>query len=302
MTKAIGIDLGGTHIKAVLLNENGDILKQFRRATNDTSEGNWKQEVKQIAEEMRTLTGVDARVVGLSAPGLANPENDRIILMPGRLQGLEHFDWNDFLQCNTWVLNDAHAALMAEAQLGAGKGYKDIILLTLGTGIGGGVYLDGKLQQGLLNRAGHLGHITLNADSDWPDITGMPGSLEDAIGNASIQQRSFGKYKSTHALVADYKKGETLATYIWLHSIKRLSVALSSFINILSPQIIVLGGGISTAGDALFGPLREFMKIFEWQHSATFTPIAPAVFDEYSGAVGAAVFAQQKTQVSKLTI
>lgn len=294
MTKTIGIDLGGTHIKAVLLNEKGDVLKQLQRATNDTKDGDWKQEIQLVLQAMKVAAHEDRVTVGLSAPGLANPQNNRIVLMPGRLQGLENFEWSDFLKCSTWVLNDAHAALVAEAKLGAGKGYKDIILLTLGTGIGGAVYLDGKLHQGLLNRAGHLGHVTLNADSDAADITGMPASLEDAIGNASIQQRSSGKYHSTSALVQDYQKGNTFATYVWLHSIKRLSVALSSFINILSPQVIILGGGIAEAGDQLFAPLKEFMKLYEWQHSDTYTPIVPAVFDEFSGAVGAAVFAQQK--------
>lgn len=295
MTQSIGIDLGGTRIKAVLLDHDGHMLHSVQRTTNDNSQGDWKAEVLSLAREMQSLASTAHTPIGLSAPGLTNATNDRIVLMPGRLQGLEHFEWSSYLESNTWVLNDAHAALMGEALLGAGKGHKNIILLTLGTGVGGAVMIEGKLHQGLLNRAGHLGHITLNADSDELDITGMPASLEDAIGNASIQKRSFGKYKRTDALVADYQKGDVLATYIWLHSVKRLAVGVGSLINVLSPDLIVIGGGIATVGEALFGPLREFMKLFEWQHSNTLTPISPAVFYEYSGAVGAAVFAQQQS-------
>jgi glucokinase len=216
--------------------------------------------------------------------------------MPGRLAGLEQFVWSDFLERPTWVLNDAHAALIAETSFGAGKGYADVLMLTLGTGVGGGVMIGGELHQGLLNRAGHVGHVSLNADSDARDITNMPASLEDAIGDCSIEQRSFGRFTSTHDLLEAVRCGDRLAVYTWLHSVKKLATALCSFINMLSPEIIILGGGISRAGKELFEPLAEFMNIFEWQHSDTRTPVVPAVFDEYSGAAGAAGFALRKNQ------
>ncbi len=77
------------------------------------------------------------------------------------------------------------------------QGYKDIILLTLGTGVGGGIMINGALHQGLLNRAGHLGHVTQNADSDFFDVTNMPASLEEVMGDCSIGRRTLGKYTST---------------------------------------------------------------------------------------------------------
>lgn len=294
--KAIGIDLGATNIKGVLVDTNGHILKALQLQTNEKDELHWKKSIKTLVQTLQENHELHGIPVGLSAPGLAGKNNDRIVLMPGRLAGLEQFVWSDFLGTPTWVLNDAHAALMAEAAFGAGKGYSDILMLTLGTGVGGGVMIKGELHQGLLNRAGHIGHISLNADSDTRDITNIPGSLEDVIGDCSIEQRSFGRFKSTADLLIASKNGDQPALYTWLHSVKKLAVALCSLINILSPEIIILGGGISRAGKDLFEPLAAFMDIFEWQHSDTRTPVVPAVFDEYSGAAGAAGFALKQSQ------
>lgn len=295
MQKAIGIDLGGTNIKAVLIDEKGSILETMQLQTNENNTNNWKQGITDVLKTLLQKANLPILPVGLSAPGLAAEDNSCIVLMPGRLEGLENFAWRNYLNKPTWVLNDAHAALMAEANFGAGKGYKNIIMLTLGTGVGGGVMINGDLHQGLLSRAGHFGHVMLNADSDSRDVTNMPASLEDAIGDCTIQQRSFGKFNSTYDLLQAYKKGDTLATYIWLQSVKKLAISLSAFINIISPDIIIIGGGIAHAGNHLFEPLNEFMNIFEWHHSGVRTPIVQAMFDEYSGAVGAAGFALHKS-------
>ncbi|MCC7523917.1 MAG: ROK family protein [Chitinophagaceae bacterium] len=295
---AIGIDIGGTQVKGVLINENGTILHCVQRETRQQDNSQWKNRVAEVWQLLQAISGSSAVPLGIAAPGLASEGNKSITLMPGRLQGLENFIWSDFLHTPTRVLNDAHAALIAEAGFGAGKGFRHILLLTLGTGVGGGMMIDGHLHQGMLNRAGHLGHVTLDADNDTLDITLMPASLEDAIGDCTIQQRSFGKFKSTYDLIQAYKAEETLASFVWLHSVKRLSVALCSFINMVSPEIIILGGGISLAGDALFKPLNTFMDIFEWRIANQRTPVLPTVLNEYSGAVGAAVFAMQSPSIS----
>ena len=253
--QSIGIDMGGTNIKGVLINDKGDILHEIQCKTKEKEAVYWKGAIADMLHSLQQKSSGKNAPVGLSAPGLAGSNNDCIKLMPGRLEGLENFVWADYLKTQTWVLNDAHAALMAEAKFGAGKGCGNVILLTLGTGVGGGIMINGELHQGLLNRAGHMGHVMLNADSDGCDVTNMPASLEDAIGNCTIEQRSFGKFSSTYELVQAYKDGDTFATYVWLHSVKRLAVALCSFINILSPDIIILGGGIAQSGDDLFKPL-----------------------------------------------
>ncbi len=293
--QAIGIDIGSTNIKGVLFDENGTLIHEVSCETNEKESVRWKKTIAELFLKLKEKADVKDIPVGLCAPGLAAANNDSIVLMPGRLSGLEHFIWSEWFKTPTWVINDAHAALMAEAKFGAGKGYDDIIMLTLGTGVGGGIMIKGALHQGLLSRAGHLGHITMNADCDDTDITQMPASLEDAIGNSTIAKRSMGRYSSTLQLVEAYKTGDTFASYIWLHSIKRLAIGLCNFINIISPQLIILGGGIAQAGTDLFQPLDDFMDIFEWRYANTRTPVVQASFDEYSGAAGAAAFAMHKS-------
>lgn len=296
MSQAIGIDLGGTRIKGVLIDTTtGTVRHQLITPTGDGSTGdgdnaNWKQAVADTAQALSQQATEPVQGIGFSAPGLPTPDNTAIACMPGRLQGLEGFDWSAYLGKPVRVLNDAHAALMAEARFGALKGVQHGLMLTLGTGVGGGLLLNGHLYQGFFQMAGHLGHITVDADSVHPDITNMPGSLEEAIGNVTVGRRSFGRYKSTHELVDGYRQGEPLATQVWLTSIRQLAVSLASLANAFSPEIIVLGGGIMQADRALLDPLQPFFDLFEWRPAGKKTTIRKAHFEDWAGAIGAAAF------------
>jgi glucokinase len=294
MKVAIGIDLGGTNVKGILLNENGDIILQHSIPTVDDPDGKWRENVLQMVEYLKLNTKDQIEIIGLSAPGLANDENTCIAHLPNRLQGLENFQWSKYLKIKTYVLNDAHAALMAEAKYGAIKGYKNAILLTLGTGIGGGILINGELYQGMSQMAGHLGHMCLNNGDDEQSILGMPGSLEYAFGNYSIKRRSRKKYNSIEQLVAAFEKGETFATWLWLDSVRNLGLAVASLINALSPEIIVLSGGITNANNLLFNHLNEFVKLYEFTPKGKTTPIVKAYFQDIAGAIGAAGFAFDK--------
>ncbi|MEZ0607089.1 ROK family protein [Fibrella sp. WM1] len=291
MEQAIGIDLGGTRIKGVLINpDTGKVIHQLVTPTGDANGANWQTAVAETAQALTRLAVEPVDGIGLSAPGLPTPDNRAIACMPGRLLGLEGFDWSAFLEKPVRVLNDAHAALMAEARFGALSGIQHGLVLTLGTGVGGGLLLNGQLYQGFFQMAGHLGHITLNADSGQIDITNVPGSLEDAIGNVTVGKRSFGRYTSTHELVAAYQQGEPLATQVWLTSVRHLAVAIASLANAFSPEVVVLGGGIMQAGAALLTPLDTFMDLFEWRPAGKKTVIRKAHFEDWAGAIGAAAF------------
>lgn len=288
---SIGIDLGCTNIKGVLLDEQGNILHQRREETNEQDDQHWKQAVSAMIKALENIADFKVKAIGLSAPGLANKYNTSIAFMPGRLPGLENFNWSSYTGKKIYVLNDAHAALMAEATYGSAKGMKHVVLLTLGTGVGGGILIDGKLYQGLSQMAGHLGHVTVDADNPMLDVTNMPGSIEDAIGNLNITQRSRGKYSTTFELVEAYKQGDTFATWLWLSSVRKLAITIASLINVLSPEVIILGGGISLAGDTLMKPLDDFLAEYEWRPGGKSTPLVPAHFSDLAGAVGAASFA-----------
>jgi glucokinase len=286
---AIGIDLGGTRIKTVVVDGKGGLLYQEYTPTNDGYE-NWKQSVHGCIRQARSVIGVDDFVVGISAPGIPDEKNSVIEFMPGRLNGLENFNWSHFLETKTWVLNDAVAALMAEATLGSARARRNAVMLTLGTGVGGAILIDGKPYQGNFQKAGHIGHISLNCE-DNIDITGMPGSLEDAIGNCTIQKRSLGVFKDTHALLDAYRKGDHFAQWVWLTSIRKLAIAIASISNMLSPECVILGGGITEAGDDLSKPLERFLELYEWRPGGNKVEIVKAQFNDMAGAIGAACFA-----------
>jgi glucokinase len=289
----IGIDLGGTRIKGILINEKGVIIEQSYQPTNDKT-GGWKEAIKRTVEDLKNKSPEPIRGVALSAPGLPNEKNSAIAYYPDRLQGLENFEWGPFLGEDAYVLNDAHAAIMAELGFGAAKGKRNVIMLTLGTGVGGGVVIDGKLYQGLHQKAGHIGHSTVDSTDFSRSILGMPGSIEEAIGNYSVEKRTLGVYKSTYDLTQAYRKGETWATYHWLTSIQKLATILASLTNILSPDMIILGGGIAEANEDLFAPLSRFMEFYEFKGSGEGTPIVKAHHGDLAGAMGAATFVMMK--------
>lgn len=287
MNQALGIDLGGSSIKAVVVSAEGQVVSREVVPFEDDARMDWAAKISAIANELKR-TSKEARI-GISAPGLAARDGRSIAVMPGRLKGLAGLDWTKHLQSTTPVpvLNDAQAALLGEVWVGAGKAMTNVIMLTLGTGVGGAAMVDGRLLHGHIGRAGHLGHISLDPDGD-PDVTGTPGSLEVAIGNYTIQERSNGRFKTTHDLVAAHLKRDPEATAIWLKSVQALAAAITSFINILDPEAVIIGGGIAQSGEALFGPLQKYLDVMEWRPGGQRTKIVPAKLGEFAGAIGAA--------------
>jgi glucokinase len=293
MELAIGIDLGGTRIKAVVVDASGNILHQHYTDTNDSDGAIWKKVVADTTNQLMVKMNGKRAVVGISAPGLPNETNEAIATMPGRMQGLENFHWTEFLKCPAYVLNDAVAAMMAESKFGAAKGKKHVVMLTLGTGVGGAILIDGKPYQGAFHKAGHIGHMVIDDEGDC-DVTGMPGSLEDCIGNCTIQKRSGGKFSSTHELLSAYRNKDSFAKEVWLKSVKQLAIGLASITNILSPETIVLGGGITESGKDLFEPLLGYMEQYEWRAGGHKVEIVKATFGDLAGAIGAACFAMTR--------
>jgi glucokinase len=289
---AIGIDLGGTNVKAVLITHQGEVLaKEIVPITN----ADWRGAVHEAFTKIRS-SKLTFSCIGLAAPGLPDNQNKQINYMPGRLDGLERFNWSEFLNHNIHVLNDAHAALLAEVNFGVAKGVKNVVMLTLGTGVGGAILINGQLYQGVNQRAGSIGDMSLNSESEEIGFLQVPGTLEDAMGNDTVLRRSNYHFKTTRELVDAYAQGNEMAKEVWLKSVKKLAVGLCSLINILAPQLIVLGGGISQSDDRLFKPLTEFMNQYEWRPDKYATPIVKAKFNEFAGAIGAACFAFDRSR------
>ena len=296
----IGIDLGGTRIKGAAFElSNGDLIFEETAPTRD---GEVFEGFPAFVEEIRGLvSGFEARdsrrsaVIGLSSPGLADATASRIVAMPGRLEGLEGLDWPETLGRPVAVINDAHAALMGEIWQGAAAGVKDVILLTLGTGVGGAIVTGGRLLRGHFGKAGHLGHSSLDIEGK-PDICGMPGTLEDMIGNHNVSERTGGRYGSTAELVKAVRSGEEVAKEAWGRSLRALGVSVASLVNILDPELILIGGGISEAWGQIEVPLKDWMDEFEWRPGGGQVEIRRARLGPMAGAYGAAYFAMQRSE------
>src|ERR1051326_6071066 len=208
-TYALGIDLGGSSIKTIAVTPAGQVLSRHNVDFDPSRKMDWAEKILALVRETSRQHGAPPGSMGLSAPGLAAADGRSIACMPERLQGLEGLDWTVYLEAPALVpvLNDAHAALLGEAWAGAARGFQNVIMLTLGTGVGGAAMVDGRLLRGHIGRAGHLGHSSLDPDGP-PDCAGTPGSLEVAIGNCTIQDRSGGRFHTTHELIAAHLKGD----------------------------------------------------------------------------------------------
>lgn len=289
MDYSLGIDLGGSSVKTVAVTPEGRTLDQSNREFDAEAGMDWARTIAAGAEELQAGRGEPAACMGLSAPGLAARDGRSIAHMPGRLQGLEGLDWTRHLKARqpVPVLNDAQAALLGEAWLGAARGFENVIMLTLGTGVGGAAMVDGHLLRGQIGRAGHLGHTCLDMHGP-PDVCGTPGSLEVAMGNCTIRERTGGRFGSTHELVAAHLAGDRQATEVWDRSIRALACAVVSFINLFDPEAVIIGGGIARAGQALFEPLQREVATMEWRPGGHAARLLPAQLGELAGAYGAA--------------
>lgn len=284
----LGIDLGGTSAKGVALTNDGSPRAIATTAFDLRKPMAFAEAVRATVRDLETRLGAPADRIGLSAPGLAARDGRSIRFMPGRLEGLVGFDWAGHLNRPVVpVLNDAQAALLGEVWQGAARGARDVFLLTLGTGVGGAAMVDGHLLRGHGGKAGHLGHITLDPEGPL-DVTRIPGSLEDAIGNHNIAARTGGRFTTTHDLVRAVEAGDAAATSLWQNSVKYLGAAVASLANVLDPEIVIIGGGIARCGETLFAPLRAFVRHFEWNVSDQPLRIVPAQLGELAGAYGAA--------------
>lgn len=292
----LGVDFGGSNAKMVALRGDGEQLASHHAPTLDDPEdpnGNLQRRVTALQEfyayVAETFGGVAG--VGVSSPGLADGNNRYTYDLPGKMWGVEGTDWEETLDLGLTVrvINDAHAALVAEHWLGVAAGMENVVLLTLGTGVGGALLSNGRLIQGHYGRAGHFGHIIM--DPRGPsDIFDVPGSLEWLVGNATVPARTNYRWRDVESLVRDYEAGDRLASRHWLSMIDTLAAGIVSIINSVDPEAVVVSGGVTAAGETLFTPLREAIARYEWQPQGITVPVIPARFGDIAGAIGAAKF------------
>lgn len=205
------------------------------------------------------------------------------------------------------LLNDASAAALAEHRLGAGRGSRDMIFLTVSTGIGGGIVIDGKLYQGIDGTAGEFGHTVIDRHGE-PDTCGARGCLEQYASGTAIARRtrqllesgrrSCLQDKPEHLTAADVAEaaaqGDELAAEVFSEAMRDLGLGLVSIVNVFNPEVIVIGGGVSGTGSQLFEPVRRVVAEHAYQLPARRVRIVPAELGDEAGVIGAALYAREE--------
>lgn len=291
MDYALGIDLGGSRVKLATVTSSGEVEEKRSAPVEEKTggPGSWSAAVADLVEATQVDMGVSARWVGVAAPGLVAEDRLSFLSLPDALVGLEGLEWTEHLgtERTATCLNDAHAALCGEHWLGAAKGADQAVLVHLGAEIGGAFVMDGQLRTGLLGRAGSFGHLCLDPKGERDDA-GTPGSLQLALGEATLHARSGGLFKTNRSLMKALGEGDEDAKKVWAAMMESLSCGLVSLINVLDPEIIILSGALAAAGDLLLAPVERRLEELEWRPNDHQVRLVQARLGTHAPAVGAA--------------
>jgi glucokinase len=289
--QVIGIDVGGTAIKLGRFTADGTCLQSLIVAAPQptTPESVLAVLVDAIAQIDRDNQAV---AIGVGTPGPADAAR-RIAKIAINLPGWLDVPLADWLEAKigkpTAIANDANCALLGEAWLGAGRHFQNLILLTLGTGVGGGIILDGKLFVGHQGAAGELGLISFKPDGPMCN-SGNQGSLEQYASGTAIRRRTL---KEPLELGILAQGGDVAALTFWQEYGKDLGVGLTSLVYVLTPEAIVIGGGISGSFEFFLPAVKAEIEKRVQPLSRAGLQILPAELGNFAGIVGAAKLAWQ---------
>lgn len=290
MTEVIGIDLGGTAIKLGLFASDGSCDRSLTVPTPQpaTPTAVMDEMLEAIATLKSSSTNIKAIGVGLPGPTDAAGRISKVAINLTDWQNVPLADWlEDKTGLPAVLANDANCAALGETWLGAGRGIKNSIMLTLGTGVGGAIILNGKLFVGPRGAAGELGLIVLNPDG--PECnSGNRGSLEQYASVRAIR-RATGK--EPRELIDLAKAGDKNALEFWQNYGRLLGIGLTSSIYILTPELIIIGGGISAAAEFFIPTVEAEIERRVLSSSRINLRILPAKLGNEAGIVGAAKLA-----------
>jgi glucokinase len=309
----VGVDLGGTSTKLAFINTNGEIVHKWEIITDKTNDG--KNIIINIAKAIdQKLQEIDLSKekligIGMGAPGPVDTKSG-VIYNAVNLGWKNHFPLRDMLEVETSlpavIDNDANCAALGEMWKGAGNGAKDLVCITLGTGVGGGVIANGQIVQGISGAAGEIGHITSIPVNGAPCNCGKTGCLEtiaSATGIVRIATDKLNNVTEIGELKEIYQKegnvsaknvfdcarnGDKIAIDVIDEVSFYLGLALANIANTLNPEKMVLGGGVSKAGEVLLNPIKENFNKYSFPRVKESTDITIATLGNDAGVIGAA--------------
>jgi glucokinase len=291
-SRAIGVDLGGTKILAGVVDRDGTVDRQHSRRTPVSSQGELLQALDEVVE---ALLDEDVAAIGF---GLCSQIDQR----SGRAVSSVHVPLTDFdfrgrmagrFGLPVGIDNDGNAAAIAEWRFGAGRGASDLVMLTLGTGIGGGLILDGRPFRGSVGAGAELGHMVV--DLDGPPCRGNctgHGHFEALVAGKAADEiavRRFGAGANARRLVDEAQAGDPGALSDLAELGRRLGAGIGSLVNIFNPELVIVGGGFADAGELLLGPARETLVVEALPFPGEVVRVVPAELGPEAGMVGAAL-------------
>lgn len=319
----IGIDLGGTNIKSAIFNTE---FQRIHERSDPTEAANGPTHVlnriKEIVQEMMSFEGINQtsiKCMGMGIPGLLDPDEGLSIFSPNFPdwenihvvnQMKSHFDFPVFID------NDVRVNMYGEWLFGAGIGYKNLLLITLGTGLGSGIVNDGKVFYGTTSSAGEIGHMNMYREGRpcrcgssgclgrYVSAIGMVKTFTDKLeeGRPSTVLQWVGndrKAITAHMISEAYDLGDLLAIEVMHETGKILGFGLSNVINLLNPEVIIVGGGMSAAGDRLLNTVRDTARNHALKISSHACKIEQAKLGGQAGMIGAAAYANSKMPIER---
>jgi glucokinase len=312
----IGVDIGGTKIAAGIISSGGKLVSSVVLPTN--AGGGKDSSVKQVYLAIERLidgAGIGKRAIkgiGVCAPGPLDPQKG-VIYNPPNIPGWNNLRLASLIEKRTGIEtkleNDANAAGVAEMVWGAGKGYKDILYVTVSTGVGTGIIIDGRVYYGKNGMAGEGGHVTINYDADG-DVCGCgrKGCIEALASGPHTVRRFIKALKkrgnpgtkvmdmvggdrskiTMETIARAAEKGDKMAAAAIREQGRLIGIWLGGMISILDPEIVIIGGGVSLIGDRIFKEIRRSMAENSVNIFALRTPVVPAKLKKDVGIFGAA--------------
>lgn len=319
----VGIDLGGTKISTALVGENGEIVAHDYRETRagkgaEAVIGRMLDAARSVMAQAE-VAPAQVAAVGIGAPGPLDFQAG-VVVSPPNLPGWDHVPLKqlieDALGIETFLENDANAAALGEHRFGAGRGTAHMIYVTVGTGIGGGLILDGELYHGAGGMAGEIGHMTTMPYGPHCGC-GNPGCLEALASGTAIAREarervgrgvptrisdlSEGDLERITAklVVKAADQGDVEAQTILAEAMNFLGIGMASLVNLFNPELIVIGGGLTNIGEVLFGPVRRAIARHAFRAPAEAVRVVRAELGDNVGVLGAVAMALARTEASQ---
>ncbi|MGF7396393.1 ROK family protein [Thermoanaerobacterium thermosaccharolyticum] len=266
MKKVIGVDIGGTKILSGVIGSNGDLIK-FKETSTDANLGR-VHILKKLFGVLDDLFDTDIEGIGIGSAGRIDFNTGKVIYATDNLPGWTGINLKEIIsqkyRTKTIVENDVNAAIIGENWVGSAKNYRDILMITLGTGVGGAIILDGKLIRGSHFSAAEIGHTILYPDGKKCNC-GQNGCVEQYISGTAIYKRyneiaGSNLVNSAKDVFDLYMKNDKISKLVVDEFVKSLSLLIFNIRNFIDPEIIILGGGVTNSKDLWWEYLKSQIK------------------------------------------